>query len=261
MSENKNETVEKINEEAAEDTILEENLSAAEKMTEAEEKSEAIEEDLDETEPFDKKNISKGIRASVVACASTAVVLVLMVLFNPFKMKSVTKIQKALHIGKTPSYSDGYADTTGRTAGDVAEEMGMAFGEFLVYYDLPDDLPENISENAAINNIPVRIYAEKQLNMSFEDAKALYGWEDDIDKNMTIGAAIDKTSLAKLYGDEQVENLKVLYNLDKDVTGETLYGEVRNELESRIKAEREANEAETEPTEEATEETEATTES
>lgn len=258
MGENKNETVEKIDEEALEDTVLEETPSAEGEKDEAEEKTEEV---LEETETFDKKSISKGIRTSVIACAATAFILVLMVVFNPFKMKSVTKIQKALHIGKTPSYSDGYADTTERTAGDVAEEMGMAFGEFLVYYDLPDDLPENISENAAINNIPVRIYAEKQLNMSFEDVKALYGWEDDIDKNMTIGAAIDKTSLAKIYGDEQVENLKVLYNLDKDVTGETLYGEIRNELESRIKAEREANEADAEPIAEETENTEVTEES
>lgn len=252
MTEEKNSVLEA---EAVEDTAsipepIDDNADVIEEVTEMveelkEEASETSEDDAIEEES-DRQKMSRGVRAAIIAGAVTVALLLVVLLFNPFHMKSVEKIQKTLHIGNTPTYSDDYIDTTGRTAGDVAKEMGMAFGEFAVYYGLPDDLTADVHENAVINLIPVKTYAEKQLGKSFEEAKELYGWGDDIKKTTPIGEAYDKTTLAKIYGEDQIESLKVLYNLSDSVTGETLYGEVRKEIELRKKAERESIEVTTE---------------
>lgn len=237
--------------------------AAAETEAVEKELAENTEEILDETEDeeieLSDNKISRmlhyiknhGILVAVICCFVTISLLFLLVLFNPFHMNSVEKLQKTLNIGNPHSYSDAYIDTTGRTVGDVAEEMEMDLREFLVYYNLPEDMEASVNEHAALSYIPVKTYAEKQLGITFEEAKLIYGWGDDVTEAMTIGEAIDKTTLAMLYG-ESLENMKVQYGLDETVTGETLYGEVREKIESQVKAAREAEEATVMPVEEIT---------
>ncbi len=252
MSEEKNNGSEAM---LAEDTVVEnesvnaENSVAAETVAESSDNNANPELQADSSE---EKRLSKRLLASVIGGILTVTVLFMVLVFNPFNMQTVEKVQETLHIGSSDEYAKRYIDITGKTVGEVAKDMGMEFKEFLIYYNLPEDMSESVHENAAINHIPVKTYAEKEWGMTLAAAKEMLGWGEDITALTTIGEAINNTTIAKYFGEEQVETVKVLYNLDAAVTGATLYGEVREEIESRMKAEREATEAQV--TEDATEE-------
>ncbi len=144
-------------------------------------------------------------------------------------------------------YEEDYVDVTGKTAEDIAREKGMSFDSFLKSYGLPEDMPKSTSERAVFYNIPVGILVKKSTNIgTFEQLKEDMGWGDEITPETTIGDALDITPLSKYVGDEQLERFKSLYELADDVTGETLYGEVRNIVDSKEKEFREAGNAETE---------------
>ena len=108
-------------------------------------------------------------------------------------------------------------------------------------------MPKSTSERAVFYNIPVGILVKKSTNIgTFEQLQEDMGWGDEITPQTTIGDALDITPLSKYVGDEQLERFKSLYELADDVTGETLYGEVRNIVDSKEKEFREAGNAEKE---------------
>ena len=66
------------------------------------------------------------------------------------------------------------------------------------------------------------------------------GWDDSITEDTTFGDALDKTQLKYYVGEEQLERFKQEYNLP-EVTGETLYGEIRNIVDDQKKRNHDAN--------------------
>lgn len=145
-------------------------------------------------------------------------------------------------------YEGDYVDVTGRTAADLAKEKGMSFGDFLKEYGLPDDMPKQTSERAVYYNIPVGKIVEKSKNVgTFKELKEQMGWDDTVTPETTIGEALDKTRLSNYVGDEQLDRFKSLYELPDEVTGETLYGEVRNSVDAMDKQLRETEQTDTEP--------------
>lgn len=148
-------------------------------------------------------------------------------------------------LGIINPYEKDYIDVTGRTAGDVAKEKHYKYEKFLKEYGLPEDMPKNTSERAVFYNIPVKKFIEKTPGVeSFEQLKADMGWDDTITEDTTMGNALDVTKLSYYVGDEQLERFKALYGLSDDVTGETLYGEIRNIVDAKDKEFREAQLAE-----------------
>lgn len=133
-------------------------------------------------------------------------------------------------------YEKDYVDVTGRTAGDIAKEKNYKYEKFLKEYGLPDDMPKSTSERAVFYNIPVRVFVKKTPGIeSFEQLKSQMGWDDTITENTTMGDALDKTKLKYYVGEEQLERFKTLYGLDSEITGETLYIEVRNIVDTKEK--------------------------
>lgn len=138
-------------------------------------------------------------------------------------------------------YEKDYIDVTGKTAEDLAKEKGMDYDKFLKAYQLPEDMSRTTFERAVYYNIPIKVVVKKTESIeSFEELKESMGWDDSITEDTTLGDALDKTTLSKYVGDEQLERFKSLYELSDDVTGETLYGEVRNLVDAKEKEFREA---------------------
>lgn len=141
-------------------------------------------------------------------------------------------------------YEADYVDVTGRTAEELAKEKGMEYDEFLRSYGLPEDMPKNTFERAVFYNIPVGVIVEKNGTLgTLEELKADMGWGDEVTAETPLGEALDNTSLSKYVGDEQLERFKSLYELSEEITGDTLYGEVRNIVDSKEKEFREAEES------------------
>lgn len=133
-------------------------------------------------------------------------------------------------------YEKDYIDVTGRTAADIAKDKSYKYSKFLKEYGLPEDMPKSTSERAVYYNIPVKKFVEKTPGIeSFEQLKADMGWDDSITEDTTMGDALDVTKLKYYVGEEQLERFKALYELSDDVTGETLYGEVRNIVDTKEK--------------------------
>lgn len=133
-------------------------------------------------------------------------------------------------------YEADYVDVTGRTALDIARDKGMEFSEFLKAYGLPEDMPKRTSERAVYYNVPVGKLVEKNASLgSFEELKESMGWDDTVTESTTMGDALDKTKLSYYVGDEQLQRFKSLYELSETVTGDTLYGEVRNIIDAKDK--------------------------
>lgn len=133
-------------------------------------------------------------------------------------------------------YEADYVDVTGRTALDIARDKGMEFDEFLKAYGLPEDMPKRTSERAVYYNVPVGKLVEKNASLgSFEELKESMGWDDTVTESTTMGDALDKTKLSYYVGDEQLQRFKSLYELPETVTGDTLYGEVRNIIDAKDK--------------------------
>ncbi|MDD6564104.1 MAG: hypothetical protein PUF08_03385 [Clostridiales bacterium] len=158
-------------------------------------------------------------------------------------------------LGIINPYERDYIDVTGRTAAQIAKDKNYKYEKFLKEYGLPDDMPKNTSERAVFYNIPVKKYVEKTPGIeSFEQLKESMGWDDSITEDTTMGDALDATKLSFYVGDEQLERFKALYELSDEVTGDTLYGDVRNIVDAKEKEFHDAQAAQTAvPTEEVTE--------
>lgn len=141
-------------------------------------------------------------------------------------------------------YEGDYVDVTGRTAADLAKSKNLSYSDFLKEYGLPEDMPKRTSERAVYYNIPVGKFVEKNKNIgTFEELKEQMGWDDTVTPETTIGDALDNTTLSNYVGDEQLERFKSLYELGDDVTGDTLYGEVRNTVDAMEKQMRESEQS------------------
>ena len=129
------------------------------------------------------------------------------------------------------------------TAEELADKMGMSFEDFITYYDLPEDLPKDLNSNAVEKTIPVGKIAEMNRYSSFDEFKESMGWDDSITEETRLGVALDKTQLKYYVGEEQFEAFKAEYGFGDEITLETLYGDVRVQVEEKMKEEYEASKA------------------
>ena len=112
----------------------------------------------------------------------------------------------------------------------------MEYDKFLAEYGLPADMPKSTSERAVYYNIPVGVMVEKMADVkTFDELKELMGWGDEITESTTMGDALDVTKLSYYVGEDQLDKFKSLYGLSDAVTGDTLYGQVRNIVDAKDK--------------------------
>ncbi len=148
-------------------------------------------------------------------------------------------------------YTKDYIDVTGTTVGEIADEQGMEYADFLELYGLPSDMPASTFEYAAYYTIPAGVFA-KMSGTDFDELKEILGLSDDdsITEDTTIGDVFDKTTVGSRVGEDQLDAFKAEYELDDSVTADTLWVEVRNKVDQKMK---EQNEAANNPTEETDE--------
>ncbi|MGN0163042.1 MAG: hypothetical protein ACI4EA_05600 [Candidatus Ornithomonoglobus sp.] len=158
-------------------------------------------------------------------------------------------------------YTKDYIDVTGTTVGEIADQQGMEYADFLELYGLPSDMPASTSENAAYYNIPAGTFAQMS-GMDFDGLKEVLGLTDDdsITEDTTIGDVFDKTTVGSRVGEDQIDAFKAEYELDDSVTADTLWIEVRNKVDQKLKEQNEAAKNPVEETDEPEEEPEDTEE-
>lgn len=181
-----------------------------------------------QTDSGKKKN---AIKIIAICAISVAVVMIGIFITRPL-----------FNSGIANPYEKDYIDVTGKTAEDLAREKGIDYDEFLSEYGLPSDLPKSTSERAVYYNIPVGVMVSKTADVStFEELKEMMGWNDPtvgsdkITEETTMGDALDITKLSYYVGDEQLDKFKSIYGLSEAVTGDTLYGQIRNIVDAKDK--------------------------
>lgn len=236
------EAVEVADEEAVQEVTENSDEEAATEETEAEEGTvldgEAVsDEEYVEGELTEAEESKKNSKTAIISVVIAAVVL-------------VAAVAVYFLIGRSNPYAKDYVDVSGKTIEQIADESGLEFTEFLEMYDLPEDMPKTTSENAAYYNIPAAKYAE-MMGMDFASIKEILGWDDTITEETTIGDAFDKTTIGKRVGEDQVEAFKAEYELDDSITADTLWVEIRNIVDTKLKEQTEAQKAEEEAAENA----------
>lgn len=229
------EAVEEVVEEAAPEVteeaeeVIEETAEEAEEIAEEAFEDEDIEIVFDETlEPTEVK--AKGKAGKIVAIAVVAVIVIAAVVFGLFKL-----------LNKNPYNEMGYVNVSGRTIAEVAADAGVELDQFLANYGLPADMPGDTEEAAAYYNIPVK-YIAQMYGMDTESLKGMLGLGDDVTEDTPWGEAEGKSPLSKYVGEENLEAFKAEYGLGDEITGETLWGEIRNIIDNKTLADREAQE-------------------
>lgn len=205
-----------------------------------------------------KKGIATGV--AVVVCLLIAyIILSLTGVINVYEKNIFTGTE--------------YIDTTGRTLEQAAEEEGYTVSEYKKMYDLPMFMHKSTNENAAMNSIPIRylidlenesIEAQRKRaesmkaygmeynpddykKITIEDFRKRYDLSKKITEKSTLGEAQSEMkllyvfNLADMSEEEQEAELayqKAYYGLDKKVTVNTKYKEVRKAMDEVKRQER-----------------------
>ncbi len=259
------ETTEAVVEEAATETVkeaaetIEETVAETDEVIEeiVEATEESVIEIADEVEAVPvvedaKKGLSLGGIIAIVA--GGAVILAAVVAYM------------LLYFGVINPWEKDYVDTTGVTLEELADQSGYSLREYKKKNGLPFLMPKSTFENAVNNSIKLKVIIA-QSDKTLEDWKEHYGWDDSVTEETTVGEAIGKAKLSVIVGSEEyVEIIKQIYELPDTVTGDTLYGEVRNQIDRKTvemkkeqeeQAAKESENAEEEAPEEAKTEEEA----
>ncbi len=142
-----------------------------------------------------------------------------------------------------PYNQQGYIDTSGRTIEQVAADLGMeSVEEFLSTYGLPEDMPYDTTESSAFYSMTMDSYAS-MYGMTYDQIKEFISFPDEVTGETTLGTAEGMLTLNEYAGEDYVDEFKAEYDLGDDVTGETLYKDVRRQVETKLKEQREAEEA------------------
>lgn len=147
-----------------------------------------------------------------------------------------------LFINRNPYNRMGYINVSGKTIGEVAESLGKDLDEFLAEFELPAKMPADTTEAAAYYTIPASKIAEIN-GLELDQLKTMLKLDDTVNEKTPWGEAEGNIKLADyIGGDDYVEEFKEFYSLQDTVTGETLWKDIRNQvdqynLEQRLKSE------------------------
>ncbi len=256
MDEKKLENLDIENTEITEEEAVEEvAVEVAEEVTEVtEEVADAPEEVIEIVaepaegeviaESFDKEDVERikpGIGAGNIAIFVAGGVVLISVLV--YLLVWVT--------GWLNPYNLKYADTTGATIKEAAENSGYTLGEYKKTMGLPFFMPASTNENAANNSTKLSTVIER-TGLPFEEYKKYYGWGDDVTEKMTVGEALGRTKISVILNDgsdattpeEELATFKEYYGYGDEITGDTLYQEVRKDIDKKAVEERKAREKE-----------------
>ena len=174
--------------------------------------------------------------------------------------------------GGNPYNKLGYANPSGRTIADVSEELGLTLDEFLTNYNLPADMPADTEEMNAYYSMPAKVFAQ-MYGIDFPTMKEAFGIPDEttptepknivekikllfggnkiqtIDENTPWGIVLDELALGNYIGEENIASFVEYYGLTGEITAETKYKEIREQVEKKtmeLAAQQEADKTEEE---------------
>lgn len=236
-----------VAETAAEDAAQTAQEAADTVETAAEDAAQTAQE-ASEKAPIEVDNRKSMPRFALAAILAVAVVLVAGILVLSLVLingrgggryyKQPYSISEYPYANQTIDYDafqKKYLDTTGQNIETLADSVGLEYEELLMLYRLPKDFPKTMSENAAQCAIPVARMCELRRS-TLEAVKEEMGWGDDITETTPYGEALDKTPIKNAVGEEYVEEFKNEFGLGAEVTGDTLFGDVRPQYEQALKA-------------------------
>ena len=145
---------------------------------------------------------------------------------------SQSEIHAYIEYSKSNPYlpDEGYVDVTGRTVKEVCRDLGKSINEYIEEYQLPKNLPALTSETEAMYTVPISRMA-KTYGMNLNEFLNSLNLPSDTPSDMPWGKALSQVTLGDYVGDGNVEKFKEMYNLHADVSSDTLYGEILNDVD------------------------------
>lgn len=135
-------------------------------------------------------------------------------------------------------YNRGYVNVTGKTVAEIADAEGMDLKDFIEEYNLPKNLPGNTYETTAFYIMPFKTVAEKIYGTDVETLKEQMNIEEDIDDKTTYIEVIEKVPLKYMVSEKRFDEFKESYGFGDEVTLDTLWGEVRQQIDEKDMADR-----------------------
>ena len=223
------------NEEVVENEVVteedvEEPTEVAEEIEETADDTESSEEVVEDTEAVvEQSENAEGVCEPTKKCnagligliAGGVIVIAALVAYMLF------------YFGVINPWEKGYVDTTGVTLQELADKSGYSLSEYKKVNGLPKMMPKSTFENAVNNSVKLK-YIISKGDKTIEEWREHYGWDESVTEETTIGDAMAKTKLSVIIGgDDYVDIIKGIYGLPDDVTGDTLYGEVRTLIDQK----------------------------
>lgn len=230
MEETTEEIVDEITEESADDAEAIGEISEVEVMDsleESEEDSDVEEIDAESMEIIDGSKKILGKKIAVIAGGAVALALIVFFIL--------------LNLGVVNPYEDGYIDITGETLEDMADQSGYSVKEYKKRFELPFFMPKSTNVNAAGNHVTLKAYS-KLSGMTIDEIKEQNGFSDDVTEKTTIGDASGNVKLSVMLGidtddkesaQQTFDSFKEFYGLGKEVTLDTLYKDVRLQIDEK----------------------------
>lgn len=219
-----------------------------------EEKNNDIDISYDEKETEDKQDVIPSKKNKKKGFLVILVVLVLIlggvlcVFFVPGAKQTVTKIirenpiSNIININKEDKYNPmGYPVIEGKTFGDAANVYNCSYKKFLADNNFPSDIPKNTPIFVAEYYMRVKDVAEKNYSTDYETFKSELGIPESatlengktikINENTMWYIVKDELPLSSIVKERDFLEYKAYYGLGDEVTTDTLYKEVRPQIE------------------------------
>lgn len=149
------------------------------------------------------------------------------------KRKMISVIISALMLLGTTvqAYDFEYYDTTKKSVAEAADAVGLSFEEYKEYMFFADDTqPWDVEHAAELKTKAMAVI--ELMDMTVDEFKNNYGLTLDIAEDTTMCEIYDNMPLSHYWGDLFAEETEY-YGVTDKVTPETLYGDIRLEVEKQ----------------------------
>ena len=123
---------------------------------------------------------------------------------------------------------------TNQTIGDYVDSIEAPLDEFKAMYGLPADMPADTNENIALLHMPIKNYAESMgiaVDEMVEYFKSVCVESEGITENSLLKDVQKYIKIGSMLNEEiNFDEFKAAYGLPTEVTLETPYGEIENQV-------------------------------
>jgi len=183
----------------------------------------------------------------IIACAVIVVVGICAAVLFGGKLTKKPEAPNQAPVIPANQYNEMYVDIYGITLQNMADAEGLTLKEYIEKYQLPSDMPGDTNSNAVENMIPIGLKVKElgpyldgmkktfgiNPNVSnFELYKVMNGLPAEVTEDTPVGEAKGMGQMKYIVKDEaELEEYKEKYGLGDDVTMDTYYKDVRNDID------------------------------